>query len=334
MPFFSASSLKKESERLYKKLSLLGWSKVDCRIYAPLTLEINQLKKEKDAIILAHSYQTPDIMYGVADHLGDSYNLSIIASKTNAKIIIFCSVYFMGETAKLLNPQKQVIVPSVAGCSLADSITPQDVRTLRKKHPQAGVLCYVNTSAEVKAESDVCCTSANALKVLNAMPESEIIFLPDKFMGQNLQKLTAKKIITYPGKCIVHENFTEESVKEIRQTYPNVKILAHIECAPNVIALSDLAGSTNDMLEFIRNSTSDTFMLITECGITDRVKTEFPDKKIVGLCTLCPYMKKIQLKDVLTALKNPSKDQLISIPEKIAVNARRSLEKMLELTIS
>lgn len=328
---FSQEQIQKEAERLLDNLKNVGWTIDDCLLIAPMTLEINQLKKEQDAIILSHSYQTPDIMYGVADFIGDSYGLSVIASKEKAKKIIFCSVHFMGETAKLLSPDKEVLVPSVAGCSLAESITADDVRKLRKKHPEAGVVCYVNTSAAVKAESDVCCTSSNVVEIVEAMPQKDVIFIPDKLMGKNMAHMTSKNIILWDGTCIVHEKFKPETVQEIRKQHPDVKILAHTECEPVVLKEVDMAGSTSQMLSYVKDSPSQNFMLVTECGLTDRVKTEFPTKNIVGTCNLCPYMKEIALKDVLVALKNPRGDQIISIPEEVAKKARASLDKMFEL---
>ena len=327
----SSSNIKPEVIRLFDKLHKLGWTKEDCELIAPTTIEINQLKKEQDAIILAHSYQTPDIMYGVGDVIGDSYGLSVTASKLPAKKIIFCSVYFMGETAKLLNPEKEVLVPSVAGCSLADSITGEQVRKLREKYPAAGIVCYVNTYAEVKAESDACCTSSNVVEVVEAMPQEDIIFIPDELMGQNLRNMTSKNIITWSGTCIVHEGFNPESVKDIRRRFQDVKILAHPECTPGVVSLVDYAGGTSGMLNYVDNSTAKTFMLVTECGLTDRFKAEFPNKEIVGTCILCPYMKEIQLSDVLKALKNPTPEQYVEISSDVAERARASLERMFEL---
>ena len=327
----SSSDIQTEVTRLYDKLHKLGWTQEDCELIAPTTIEINQLKKEQDAIILAHSYQTPDIMYGVGDVIGDSYGLSVEASKLPSKKIIFCSVYFMGETAKLLNPEKEVLVPSVAGCSLADSITGQQVRELREQYPHAGVVCYVNTYAEVKAESDACCTSSNVVEVVEAMPQDDILFIPDELMGQNLRSMTSKNIITWSGTCVVHEGFNPDSVKDIRRRFQDVRILAHPECTPGVVALVDYAGGTSGMLNYVRSSNAKTFMLVTECGLTDRFKAEFPNKEIVGTCILCPYMKEIQLSDVLKALKNPIPDQYVEIPSDIAKRARASLEKMFEL---
>ncbi|KKS52835.1 MAG: Quinolinate synthetase complex, A subunit [Candidatus Magasanikbacteria bacterium GW2011_GWD2_43_18] len=328
---YTDEQLKQETERLYEKLKHTEWSRDDVDVIAPMTLEINIRKKEQNAIILAHSYQTPDIMYGVADFLGDSYSLSKIAAEHPADKIIFCSVHFMGETAKILSPEKDVLVPAMAGCSLAESITAEDVRELRTQHPNAGVVCYVNTSAAVKAECDVCCTSANVVDVIDAMPQDEVIFVPDKLMGENVQKLTKKKLILWDGTCIVHELFTVDTIKEIRAQHPGVKILAHTECNSSVVDAVDMAGSTSDMLRYIASSDAQDIMLVTECGITDRVKTEFVDKHIVGACSLCPYMKKIMLRDILVALKNPRPDQIIEIPEDIRIKAKQSLDRMLEI---
>lgn len=329
---FSKKELQFEAKRLYSKLKELGWSLDDCQLYAPLTIEINQLKKEQNAIILAHSYQSPDIMYGVADFLGDSLGLSIIASNHPAAKIIFASVYFMAETAKILAPLKTILVPARAGCSLADSITVPELKKIKKDHPNAKVICYINTSAEIKAESDVCCTSANSRQIINKIDSDEIIFIPDEFMAQNLQKETAKKIISWPGRCIVHESFNEDQINEIRRNNPGVKILAHLECSPSVVSLADMAGSTGDILNFIKNNHAESFMIVTECGITDRIKTEFQGKKIVGACALCPYMKQIDLKGILKSLKNPSPDQQIEIHPTILKKAKKSLENMWKIT--
>ena len=329
---FSELQIKKETERLFKKLKNVGWTKFDCAIIAPLTLEINKLKKEKRAVILAHSYMTPDIMYGIADFVGDSYGLSRKAQKTKAKTILFCSVHFMAETAKILNPKKTVIVPTVAGCSLAESITPKDVRDLRKKYPNAAVVCYVNTTAAVKAECDACCTSSNALRIVEGMRQKKIVFLPDEFMAKNLQPLTKKKIIGWNGKCIVHEKFSPKTVDAIRKEYPGVKVLAHLECMPSVIEKVDMAGGTAGMIRYVEKSPAKKFMLVTECGLSDRMKVEHPEKQIVGTCVLCPYMKEIMLKDVFEALKKPRKDQIVDLPENVLKKAKKALDKMVRIT--
>jgi len=326
-------AITQEATRLYTALQHTGWSQDDCDVIAPLTEEINRRKKEQNAIILAHSYQTPDIMYGIADVIGDSYSLSKIASQHPAKKIIFCSVYFMGETAKILSPEKDVLVPARAGCSLAESITAKDVRQLKTQYPDRPVICYINTTAEVKAQSDVCCTSSNALKVIHSFPDEEIIFIPDKLMGQNLQKETKKKLILWNGTCVVHERFDEARIRDIRTQFPNAKLLAHTECSPGVVSVVDMAGSTGQMLDFVAHTDTTDFVLITECGITDRIKTEFPNKNIVGTCNLCPYMKSIMMKDVLTALTNPRADQIVTIPDDILKKAKQSLERMMEIGV-
>lgn len=322
----------KETDRLAEKLGKVGWSKKDCELIAPLTLEINLLKRKRNAIILAHSYQTPDIMYGVADFLGDSYALSLKAKETRADVIVFSSVHFMAETAKILNPKKTVLVPAVAGCSLADSITADDVRGLRKAYPNAGVVCYINTTAEVKAECDVICTSGNALKMIERLPQKEIIFLPDEFMAKNLQPLTKKKLITWKGRCIVHEEFSPETIKEIRKGHPNAKILAHSECSPAVIKEVDMMGSTKQMMDYVTVSKDEEFMLVTECGLSDRVRTENPKKKIIGSCAVCPYMKKIMLKDILECLQSPRPEQIITLPEETLRKAKKAIDRMIALS--
>ncbi|PIZ95105.1 MAG: quinolinate synthase NadA [Candidatus Magasanikbacteria bacterium CG_4_10_14_0_2_um_filter_37_12] len=329
---YTKQQLQKETLRLFEKLKNVNWSQEDCSLIAHMTLEINELKKEQNAIILAHSYQTPDIMYGVADFIGDSYGLSKIAAEHDAEKIVFCSVHFMGETAKILSPKKKVLVPDVAGCSLAESITAEDVRELKRKYPNVPIVTYINTSAEVKAESDVCCTSSNALKIIESFDEDKIIFIPDRLMGENLQKRTEKKLIFWHGTCIVHEKFDKKAIEDIRTKYVGVKILAHYECTSSVTDSVDLVGSTADMLNYVKKNPADNYMLITECGITDRVKTEFPDKNIVGTCQLCPFMKQINLGQILMALKNPNKKQIINIPNDILQRAKKSLDKMMELS--
>ncbi len=238
----------------------------------------------------------------------------------------------MAETAKILNPNKKVIVPNIAGCSLAESIKADDVKKLKKDHPSAAVVCYVNTSAEVKAECDTCCTSSNALKIIEELPENEVIFLPDEFMAKNMQPLTKKKLIGWKGRCIVHEEFTPETVKVVREDYPKAKILAHTECAPAVIKEVDMAGGTKNMVEYIEKTDATDIMLVTECGMADRIKVEYPEKNVVGTCALCPYMKKIMLKNILEALKCPTSKQIIELNEKILLGAKKALDKMVELT--
>lgn len=330
---FSSDEVQMEAGRLFEPLQKIGWTMQECLLYAPLTLQINRLKKEKDAVVLAHSYQTPDIMYGIADFVGDSYELSKKAMESKAQTIVFCGVRFMAETAKIMNPKKTVLLPAPdAGCSLSESITAEDVRMLKKENPGCSVVVYVNTSAEVKAESDVCCTSANALKILNALPDKKIIFIPDEFMTKNLQKLTDKQLVGWGGRCIVHERFSKDNVKAVREQFPGVKILAHTECPPDVVNDVDMAGGTGDMIRFMKGSDATTFMLVTECGLGDRMRAEFPEKRVVGTCNLCPYMKKNNLLNVLQALQSPTPEQVIDIAEPVRVKAEAALQRMFELS--
>lgn len=325
--------IKEEAARLYEQLQHVGFNEGYCEILAPLTLEINELKKERNAVILAHSYQTPDIIYGVADFKGDSYGLSKEAKETDAKVIVFAGVRFMAETAKVLNPGKTVLLPAPdADCSLADSITAEDVRALKAKHPGVPVVVYVNTSAEVKAEADACCTSANAEKVLNGFDSEEIIFLPDELMAANLQKITGKKLITWHGRCIVHEDFKPEKVEAFKKKYPGLKVLSHSECAPSVVGISDMVGGTSDMIRYVKDVAADSYMLITECGLSDRMRVEYPDKEFIGMCSLCPYMKKTNLLNIRQVLKEPVDSQVVEIPEDVRIGAEKSLNKMFELS--
>jgi quinolinate synthase len=330
---FTEEQIRNETGRLHEKLQHVGFGRALCRMFAPLTLEINELKRQKNAVILAHSYQTPDILYGIADFQGDSYQLSKNAQETAAETIVFCGVRFMAETAKILNPAKRVLLPSpAAGCSLAEAITADDVRALKAKYPGVPVVTYVNTSAEVKAESDACCTSANALKIVEAFPDETVIFIPDKFMIKNLQKLTSKKLIGWDGSCIVHEEFKASKIRQFRDKYPGLKVLAHTECAPEVVAVSDFAGGTNDMIRYVEKVEAPAYMLVTECGMSDRMRAEFPKKDFLGMCGLCPYMKQNTLALILQALKDPQPAQIVELDEAVRKGAERSLLKMFELS--
>jgi quinolinate synthase len=320
-----------EARRLHSRLQAVGWSQYECELIAPLTYEINRLKRELNAVVLAHSYQTPDVIYGIADHVGDSLALSQEAAHTDADRIVFCGVRFMAETAKILSPQKQVLLPAPgAGCSLADSITAAEVRALKAKHPGVPVVCYVNTSAEVKAECDACCTSANSLAVINDMDGGEVIFVPDKLMAANMQSLTDKKLITWDGSCIVHEDFGEAEFKAFKAQYPQAALLAHTECMPSVVAMADMAGSTSGMEKYIaQHDERKQFLLVTECGMSDKLKVQFPDREFLGSCVLCPYMKKTELRNVLTAMQAPSPEQRIELSADVVQRARKALDRML-----
>ncbi|OGS07616.1 MAG: hypothetical protein A2270_06675 [Elusimicrobia bacterium RIFOXYA12_FULL_51_18] len=305
---------------------------------AELTFRINNLKKEKNTVICAHVYQTPDIIYGVGDFIGDSYKLADDSRKTRADVIIFCGVHFMGETAKILNPGKKVYVPSAnAGCSLSESITAEDVRKLKKRYPGLPVVTYINTSADVKAESDCIVTSANAESILRKFYEKHerLIFIPDRFMGMNLAKvlgkIPGKDIILWQGSCVVHENFDAKTIAVYRRNYPGLAVLAHAECPSDIIKAVDFMGGTGDMLNYIEKTNASGYLLVTECGFGELARIKFPEKNFIAMCRLCPYMKSITLENILEVLENPRPELEVTVPSDIAVQAKRSIEKMFEL---
>ena len=288
------------------------------------------LKKEKNAVVLAHNYQTPEIFHGIADIAADSLALAIEAEKTDANIIVVCGVHFMAETAKLMSPEKKVLIPDMsAGCSLSSSITGEDVRNLKKKYPGIPVVSYVNTSAEVKAETDVCCTSANAVKIVQSLGVKKVIFLPDDFLAKYVASQTDVEIISWKGTCEVHEQFNDEEINEIRKNNPGIKIIAHPECPPDVIRASDFAGSTSGMIKYVKDNQPEKVMMVTECSMSDNVQIDNPNVKFVRPCNLCPHMKKITLPKVLDCLENET-NELIMDNETIE-KARKSVERMAEI---
>jgi len=300
---------------------------IEWKIYAPLIHKINKLKKEKNAVILAHNYQTPEIFHGVADIAADSLALAVEASKTKADIIVLCGVHFMAETAKLMNPNKKILLPDLkAGCSLASSITGKDVKLLKQKYPEVPVVTYVNTSAEVKAESDICCTSANAVKAVESLGSEKVIFLPDQYMAKYVASKTKVKIISWKGTCIVHEKFTSKEINDIKKQNPEIFILAHPECPPDVISASDFTGSTTGMSEYVKKNQPKKVMLVTECSMSDNVQVENPSVEFIKPCNLCPYMKTITLPKILSCLENESNE--ILIPNNVITKARKAVERM------
>jgi len=318
--------IKKETDPIYEKVSKVI-PEIEWAFHAPLIHKINQLKKEKNAVVLAHNYQTPEIFYGIADIAADSLALAVEAEKTKADIIVMCGVHFMAETAKLMNPNKKVLLPDMgAGCSLASSITGSDVRMLKEKYPGVPVVTYVNTSAEVKAESDVCCTSANAVKVVESLGVDKVIFLPDHYLANYVQKNTKVKIISWQGTCIVHEKFTGKEVEDIRKENPDIKVIAHPECPPDVISASDFAGSTSNMVRYVKEKQPKKVLLVTECSMSDNVQIENPNVQFIKPCNLCPHMKKITLNKVYDCLKNETNE--IKIGNNIAEMARKSVQRM------
>ena len=320
------SEIKKITDPIYRKVSKVI-PEIEWAFHAPLIHKINMLKKEKNAVVLAHNYQTPEIFYGIADIAADSLALAVEAEKTNADIIVMCGVHFMAETAKLMNPNKKVLLPDMgAGCSLASSITGSDVRMLKEKYPGVPVVTYVNTSAEVKAESDVCCTSANAVKVVESLGVDKVIFLPDHYLANYVQKNTKVKIISWQGTCIVHEKFTGKEVEDIRKENPDIKVIAHPECPPDVISASDFAGSTSNMVRYVKEKQPKKVLLVTECSMSDNVQIENPNVQFIKPCNLCPHMKKITLNKVYDCLKNETNE--IKIGNNIAEMARKSVQRM------
>jgi len=291
---------------------------------------ILELKRKRNAVILAHNYQTPEIFHGVADIVGDSLLLAREATKVDADIIVLAGVHFMAETAKLLNPQKTVLIPDLkAGCSLADSITAADVRLMRQRYPGAPVVAYVNTSTAVKAESDICCTSGNALKVVESLGAERVIMLPDEYLAQNIAAQTDVKIIAWKGHCEVHELFTPDDIRQIRENHHGVTVLAHPECPPEVVAEADFSGSTAAMSGFVAKQRPPRVVLLTECSMSDNVAVRHPDVEFIRPCNLCPHMKRITLKNIRHALETDQHQ--VTIDPAIAAPARRAVERMLAL---
>jgi len=320
------AEIKKATDPIYQKISKVI-PEIEWSFHAPLIHKINMLKKEKNAVVLTHNYQTPEIFHGVSDVAADSLALAVEASKTEADIIVLCGVHFMAETAKLMNPIKKVLLPDIsAGCSLASSITGKDVRLLKEKYPGVPVVSYVNTSAEVKAESDICCTSANAVHVVESLGASKVIFLPDQYMAKYISTKTKVQIISWVGTCIVHERFSAQEINDVKKQNPGIKILSHPECSPEVIAVSDFTGSTSGMAKYVDKNQPEKVMLVTECSMSDNVQIENPNVQFVRPCNLCPYMKTITLPKILDCLETETNE--ILIPEIISRKARKAVERM------
>ena len=317
------------------------WEKVkghvtpmEWRLQAPLIAEINKIKREKNAVILAHNYMTPEIFHGVGDYVGDSLGLAKEAAKSQAKIIVQAGVHFMAETSKILSPDKTVLIPDLrAGCSLASSITGADVRLIKQRYPGLPVVTYVNTTAEVKAETDVCCTSANAVQVVEHVAREwgvdRVILIPDEFLARNVARQTDIKIIAWQGRCEVHERFTAADILELKSAYPNAQILAHPECPTEVLEVSDFAGSTAAMNDYVLTRKPKQVVLITECSMADNVAIDAVETEFVRPCNLCPHMKKITLENIYEALVENRYE--VTVDPAIADRARLAVQRMVDL---
>ena len=316
-------------EKVRRHVTPMEW-----RSQAPLISAINKLKRERRAVILAHNYMTTDIFHGVGDYVGDSLGLAREAARADADIIIQAGVHFMAETSKILSPDKRVLIPDLrAGCSLAASITAEDVRLMRQRYPGLPVVTYVNTSAEVKAETDICCTSANAVQVVESAARewgvNRVILIPDEFLARNVARQTEVGIIAWRGRCEVHEQFTAEDIREIRQAHPGAEILAHPECPAEVIAEADFAGSTAAMNDYVLTRKPRQVVLITECSMADNVAADAVETEFVRPCNLCPHMKRITLENILEALVEDRHE--VTVDPQVAARARGAVQRMIDL---
>lgn len=300
--------------------------------YAPYIREINRLKREKNAVILAHNYMTPEIFHGVADVVGDSLQLAIEATKVEAGTIVQCGVHFMAETSKILNPAKRVLIPDMAaGCSLAESITAEGIAEMRAKYPGAPVVSYVNTTAEVKAASDICCTSSNAAQIVAAMDSDTVIMTPDQYLAQNVARdVPQKNVVWWAGSCIVHEQYTPADINDFRALHPGVEIIAHPECPPNVVEACDFSGSTSGIIKYVAEHKPKQAMLVTECSMASNIADALPEVEFMGPCNMCPYMKKITLEKILWSLHTGREEVIVDLA--VAEKARIAVERMIDLS--
>nr|WP_284326722.1 quinolinate synthase NadA [Cypionkella aquatica] len=303
----------------------------DWATFAPYVIAINRLKAERNAVILGHNYMTPEIYHGVADFVGDSLQLAIKATEVEADVIVQCGVHFMAETSKIMNPSKTVLMPDMdAGCSLAESITAQGVAEMRALYPGAPVVSYVNTTAEVKAVSDVCCTSANALQIVNAMPGDTVIMTPDQYLARNVAALTHKRVVWWEGSCIVHELYTAADLRAYREHDPDVKIIAHPECTPEVVAEADFTGSTKGIIDWVHKHKPAKAMLVTECSMAANIADELPEVEFAKPCNMCPYMKMITLEKILYALHTMTGQ--VEVDPEVSARARIAVQRMIDIS--
>ena len=321
----------REAAPLYERVKRVV-NELDWATYAPYIMEINRLKKEMGAVILAHNYMTPEIFHCISDFAGDSLQLAQQAAQTDSDLIVQAGVHFMAETSKILSPEKTVLIPDMrAGCSLASSITGADVRLLREKYPNVPIVTYVNTSAEVKAESDICCTSSNALAIVESLPGDKVLMIPDKYLARNIAKQTSKTVLTWEGACEVHERFTPEDIKKFRKAWPGAVVLAHPECPPEVVAEADFAGSTKAMSDYVTEKQPKRVVMVTECSMSDNVSVNNPNVEFVRPCNLCPHMKRITLPAILKSLQ--TRTTAVEVDANVAGRAREAVERMLAVKI-
>jgi quinolinate synthase len=332
----SAEELFQKLNPISSEVSVCLYDMKKCIEMTPIINQINRLKIEQNTIILAHSYVSAEIIYGIADFVGDSYGLSKNAMEVDCDTIIFAAVRFMGETAKILNPSKEVLIPGKeSGCSLADAITANDVRKLKEQYPEHTIICYINTTADVKAECDVCVTSSNVYKIVEEHPNDKIIFVPDKLMGLNLQdemmrRGVNKEIILFEGSCYVHEQYDPEMIEYLRNKHPGLVVVSHPECSPGIAMNSDYVGSTEQMIHFVKDSSAKDFLLLTECGLSGRMQAEVPDRNYIGSCNMCKYMKSNTLENILQVLTEPREEQRVILSDKEVSQARHCIDKMFE----
>jgi len=323
------AEVRKSTDKIYEGVSKII-PEVEWPFHAPLIHEILKLKEEKNITILTHNYQTPEIFHCVSDIVGDSLKLAYEAKESEADTIILCGVHFMAETAKIVSPHKTVLIPDLrAGCSLAESITAADVRLLKEKYPGVPVVTYVNTSAEVKAETDVCCTSGNAKYVVESLNRDTVIFLPDEYLAKNIAAQTNVKIISWKGRCEVHERFTAKEILAYKEQHKDIVVLAHPECSPEVVAVSDFTGSTAGMNNYVKNNQPQKVIMVTECSMSDNVAIENPNVEFVRPCNLCPHMKRITLKKIYDAIRFNQYE--VTVDSKVINKARLSIDRMLDI---
>lgn len=330
VPYSWSPALKAEMEPLYQRVKHVI-TPMEWPHYAPLIKAINEVKVERNAVILAHNYMTPEIFHCVADFRGDSLQLAKEAARTDAKVIVQAGVHFMAETSKLLSPDKTVLIPDMrAGCSLAASITAEDVRMLREAYPGVPIVTYVNTSAAVKAECDITCTSSNAVKVVESLGAPRVLCIPDQYLAKWVQSQTTVEVLTWKGSCEVHERFTGAELDKLREDDPGLKIIAHPECPPDVIAASDFTGSTSAMINWVKDKRPKKVVLVTECSMASNVAVEVPDVEFVRPCNLCPHMKRISLENIYDSLVHLQHE--VTVYPEVADRARRAVERMVNLT--